>query len=180
MTEVIYTREITPESCNDSSLVDEVYYNDNNGDLYVGLHNTVYKYSKVPCEVANKFNTADSAGTFYNTKIKGQYQSEIVGRWPTLTYTEVDVVVSGPGTPSVVVNVTGPTTAFSLKPFEDPRKVEDVERDYAIIFEVDGLNGFRTHRLKSNSVDEAVQAVLDLGKMLELTFIVREVIITFA
>lgn len=91
-----------------------------------------------------------------------------------------------PGGGPVVVNVTPAdfvsvpkTEQFSLKPFSEPVKVEGVEREYIVTFEVEGIVDFKRHTLRSKSVDEAVQSVLDLGKMLDLKFIVREVCIKF-
>lgn len=180
MNTITYTKQVGIAS---SDLVDEVYFNENTGDLYVDLDTSVYKYQSVPADVVDAFEAAPSAGTFYNSNIKGKFSSDNIGSWSLLDYVEISkaepVTVSTSGV--VTGSTISPNSSFSLKPFNDNgvAKVEGIERDYAVTFEVDGLNGRKTHTLKSTSVDDAVATVLDLGKMLDLTFIVREVVITF-
>jgi len=175
--------------------VDEVYYNDNTGDLYVDLDTgdggDIYQYSNVPASVVEAFKEAPSAGAFYNQRIKPVYgPGKNLGPWTGVKYDREEVeapkqqiTLVSSGTVTVVPQTTtvAAQSTFSLKPFNDNgvAKVEGIERDYVVTFEVDGLDGRKTHRLKSDTVDNAVQSVLDLGKMLDLTFIVREVTITF-
>lgn len=200
-----YTREVQTKT---SELVDEVYYNENNGDLYVDLDTAVYKYSNVPVTVVDDFEKADSAGSFYGTVIKRKFgPGENLGSWTGIEYNEVPkaVALNTGGVISVPAGLTyggsvnvakgeyaharsglaealaaDSDKVFSLKPFTDePVKVEGVEREYIVTFEVDGIVDFKRHTLKANSVDEAVNSVLDLGKMLDLHFVVREVCIRF-
>lgn len=195
MTNIAYTRQV---AIGNSSLVDEVYYNENTRDLYVDLDGPVYKYRGVPVEVVDKFEAAASAGAFYNTEIKRVFgPGDDLGHWEHLDYDAEDVEVKTTGLTVYnagnipaqtvyhaggIVSATTPNTVhntFSLKPFPEGIKVEGVEREYAVTFEVIGILDHKTHTLKASSVDEAVQTVLDLGKMLGLNFIVREVCIRF-
>lgn len=203
---VTFTRQLVSDAIDESTAVDEVYYNDNTRELYVDLDpGNIYKYSNVPPNVADEFERVKSAGSFYATVIKRNYgPGEDLGKWSSVVYDEVeketpklDSLVSsgsvfatgglivGPGTAPFKVdpNRQGiPNTApaqFSLKPFSDEVKVEGVERTYIVTFEVEGLVDFRRHTLTSTSVDEAVKTVLDLGKALDLKFIAREVTIKF-
>ena len=60
----------------DSSLAKAVYYNADTGDLGIvvhGAHSGVLVYSNVPVDVFNGFVDSDSAGSFYNTRIRGVY-----------------------------------------------------------------------------------------------------------
>jgi len=194
MSDITYTREL---NTNTSELVDEVYYNENTGDLYVDLDTAIYKYSNVPAGTADAFEAADSAGEFYNLTIKREYgPGENLGTWVNANYDEVEVLpkkvqtldLTAPYDGELVTSgralpITTTNGRFSLKPFADEKTavvVEGVEREYIVTFEVDGLVDFRRHTLKSFSVDEAVKAVLDLGNMLDLAFVVREVTIKFA
>lgn len=191
MSDIVYTREVDSDAISSSSAVDEVYYNENTGDLYVDLNNYVYRYSNVPVSKVDEFEVADSAGSFYASEIKPNFgPSENLGYWSALEYIEVDVdepvetAVAVPhftihGNGAVTQNVPVKAETFSLKPFAEPVRVEGVEREYIVTFEVEGIVDFKRHTLKSTSVDEAVAAVLDLGKMLELNFVVREVTIRF-
>lgn len=200
MTDVLYTRVLDSDALDESSLVDEVQYNENTGDLFVDLGNEVYRYSNVPVSVVDDFENAESAGSFYNTVIKRKFgPGENLGSWTRLTYKSIEVeakpqtvnisvssnrnapVSFNPGgvvTLSASESIVTPT-AFSLKPFSDTTtSIEGPERDYAVVFTVSGLTGTKTHKLKSTTVDNAVKEVVDLGKMLELTFIPTQVIIT--
>lgn len=196
MSDIVYTRGVSSKAIADSSLVDEVYYNENTKELYVDLDTAVYKYSNVPPQVVADFEAADSAGSFYGQHIKRVFgPGENLGSWQFLEYEQESVIqpqnvtvaegesdtvaLANAGVDYISVGDATPLNSFSLRPFVDTSKVEGVEREYVINFEVDGLMGRKTHTLKSTSVDEAVQSVLDLGKMLDLNFIVREVTIRF-
>lgn len=183
-----YTRELDTQV---SGLVDEAYYNENTGDLAVDLNDKVYVYKSVPADVADLFEDANSAGEFYNDHIKRQYgPGSRLGFWTTVKYVEVpaepkEAPVYATGGPVTVGKVAESVLTtheadrmFSLKPFTAV-EVEGTEREYSVTFKVDGLDGRRTYRTKANSLDEAVGNVLDIGKMLNLTFVVREVTVSF-
>jgi len=210
LSDVIYTREVESDAIASSSVVDEVCYNENTGDLYVDLHpGDVYKYSNVPVSVVDEFEAASSAGSFYATRIKRDYgPGENLGNWRNLDYDFVEVekpkvaFQTGGLVTNFTLNTDGslyanvkpgekvlpPTetvntinTTFSLKPFNERAavKVEGIEREYIVTFEVEGIVEFKRHTLRSTSVDAAVESVLNLGKMLDLNFVVREVTIRF-
>jgi len=62
-----------------SSVVDSVGYDEASRILEVGLPAGWYYYHDVPKRIFDWFVEASSAGSFYNTYVKGQY--DIDGPW---------------------------------------------------------------------------------------------------
>ena len=196
MTDLNYTREVHSTAIDTSSLVDEVFYNENTNDLYVDLYDKIYKYSNVTSDVVREFSAADSAGNFYNTVIKKKFgPGEHIGDWMSVDYREVDVETEVEPQATYVTNVSlltpdqareafgvntaNSTTTFSLKPFPEAVEVEGVERRYVVQFEVEETGSVKPYETKAKSLDEAVNALLEIAKMVDLTFIVREVTVYF-
>lgn len=177
-----------------SSAVVEAYYNDRTNDLAVVLSSGhAYVYSGVPLAVYEKLvdtrSVLSSPGRYYAKVVKRDFgPGEALGyvgwdsdeffpnlraRWEAdaatpkgLVYAD-DAVVTG----SIDVDpaeVTNTTLALPQ---------EKTLRRHTVVFEANG--GTRTHRLNVESVDEAVEEILSLGKMLDLDFKVKEVVVSF-
>lgn len=65
----------------DSDVVEVIYYNSESRDLIVALttnQDEAYVYKNVPAEIWTAFKAANSKGRFYNSYLKGVYQSSTV------------------------------------------------------------------------------------------------------
>lgn len=196
MSRVTYTEVFSP----DSSLVEDVYYDANTRELTVVLHDELYRYSNVDKRVVNEFKNAHSAGRFYAANIKrtygpGEYlgtswdvdcDGVVEGAAPDMSsplYDAAKDATSGAkGTPKgltyaagAVVTNAGNTSAnvFSLT----PTAPVETTRKHKVTFETE--TGTKVHTLQAGSVDEAANAVLDIGDMLDLDFTVKEVTVYF-
>jgi hypothetical protein len=56
-----------------SSLVDAAFYDSGNGYMTVSLNGTAYHYCGMPGSVWYSFTTASSFGSFFNDRIKGNF-----------------------------------------------------------------------------------------------------------
>ena len=64
-------------SIKESSLVKNMYYDDNNEYLLVQLKNTYYHYCSIPMTIIHSWVEAQSLGKYYNSFIRGQYDCRI-------------------------------------------------------------------------------------------------------
>jgi len=189
------TVEYTHAESLDSSAIDEALYNENTRELTLDLNGNYYRYPNVPKHVWEALLEAPSAGRFYRETVKKNYgPAESLGSLNWDEFNEVKIedkttenVIHVPanrwggyavGTPkdlkvtddTVVTTTTNVFNLTAAAPSADVRK-------HAVTFEVNGVR--RTHNLKAESVDEAVQAVNDIADMLSLTFVVKEVTVYF-
>ena len=56
-----------------SSVVDFAFYDADNEYMVISLNGTAYHYCGTPGDVWNEFTAAESLGSFYNTRVKGQF-----------------------------------------------------------------------------------------------------------
>ena len=196
---IVFTRSFVAST---STAVDEVYYNDNTNELYLDLRNKVYKYSQVPAaefEALEKVeNEGGSVGSAYATQIKPHYgPSDFVGEYPdTIEYEEVDVDESVDSDPegfnvasaplaaltvnpgSVYVAPVINTGPVSLTPFGNNEAPESVKYKHAVVFEINGER--KVYNTEAgNSVMESIEALSEIGAMLDLDFDVKEVTVSF-
>lgn len=84
----------------DSDVVEVIYYNPESRDLIVALvtnQDEAYVYKNVPAEIWTAFKAANSKGRFYNSYLKGQYQSTTV---PDTAVRSADAPVAEASTPA--------------------------------------------------------------------------------
>ena len=62
-----------------SSFVTDAWYDDSHDYMVIGLQGTNYHYCRIPQEVWDAFQQADSFGRFYNRDIKGRYDCRLGG-----------------------------------------------------------------------------------------------------
>lgn len=173
----------------DSSLVEEAYYNGALHRLVVVLASgTAYEYSRVPAYVFNGLVQSPSPGKFYNTRIKSVY-----GPGTCLGYVDEDsdyfvsgytapsmeAVTAGAGMPKGLVyrmehDKGNATSAFGNVTLTLNPPVSD-KRRHDVVFTVHGHDKVRTHTVQAESVDAAVDALLETASMLDLTFEVKAV-----
>lgn len=187
--------EFTHATAVESSAVDEVYYNANTQDLAVDLHDEVYVYHDVPKDRYESLVSADSVGRAFR-EVKQEFgPSEHLGNWGHVNYVlvneetawETPYITSGKISTAAVGTPKNLTYAPDAKVEDNassggyltlsPSPVSDTLREHRVTFEVDGRT--RTHTLRTDSVDSAVEAVLEIAEMLDLTFRVKEVTVVF-
>lgn len=192
MTNVEYTEEFNTVS----SLVDDVYYNDNDKTMAVDLNDQIYRYNGVPRSVFEAFREAPSKGRFYTANVKRAYgPGEALGWYDNIVFNKVSnnttslgnvspVRVSGVGTPKGLTyapdaiisdNRTSAVSMFSLA--TNTPNVEPAVRKHTVTFLVNGQP--KVHTLTAKDVDEAIAVVKELGDMLDLTFVIKEVTVYF-
>ena len=89
----------------DSSFVRLIAYDDVSGELYVQLNDYVYVYGGVMEDVYHAFKDAPSAGSFYDTSVKGVYKSQYVGEKDDYGFATRPIAL--PEAPVEVTPVTG-------------------------------------------------------------------------
>ena len=202
MTEIKYT---TAHEELDSSLVWDVWYDAETRKAYVNLETVVYAYSDVPASAVDALVYAPSIGRHYNGSVFGAKgfkrefgPGEKLGYLADLTLREREVALASGGTitasgnlaapgvvgknltyaPNAKVTTTDSNTAngrVSLRVIEDANAAPVVhKRAMTVHFE---SNGSRTHSLRAESVDEAVDAVKEVAKMLGVNVMVTGVFV---
>lgn len=182
-----------------SSAVDEVWYNADNKELAVNLHDEVYVYQNVPFARYQALVFAGSVGRAFREVKRDYGPSEYLGYRSDLdieqkSYAAPDMsggyarggLVTTPrtvihdATKSEPVNTNdepvntagGPSEYVSLK-------VEDVttSRNHRVVFETE--HGVKTHDVPAESVDEAKAVVENLATLLGVDAKVKEVTVYF-
>lgn len=177
MITVTYTQDFSPFS----SLVDDVYYDADTRELTVDLNDEIYRYSGVPEQVFNDFRSASSAGGFYTPEVKRKYgPGDYLGHYDEINFephypTADDTTTE---TPQDWVDHTNTDSSNGTHLSLTPAPIDEVAYlKHEVIFEVNGVR--KVHTLVAGSVDEAVESVLNIGDMLNLTFVVKEVRVFF-
>lgn len=200
-----YTRLTEP----DSSLVEGVYYNENNNAVALDLNDDVYVYRGVSREQHDALVGADSVGAYYNTYFKKQFgPAEYLGSYwaveldiievepkteKNLTYapnakvTTVDNDGSGdlaPTTEHSLGNSTltvqdAPTNEHSLAPLSEQAREADVDWKTEVFFTIDGFHREYTFDADTSDAAEAVQALSDHLSAFGASGKVRRVVISF-
>jgi hypothetical protein len=189
MSEFVYTVGDTDV---DSSVVYEAYYNADDRKLAVVLDSGWgYVYSNVPRLVYDDLVGGPSAGRVYSTVVKRQYgPGEALGY---VGYQDDGVFVNGyeavdmnpVDAPRFDLSSDGSGTAKGLYVTERTKDstvtLEAPEptarRKHVVVFDSDGVE--RRHTLFTESVDSAVATVNEIADMLDLSFNVKEVTVSF-
>ena len=152
-----------------SSVVEEIYYNENTSELVVVLRSGLgYLYQNVPYETFDDFYCAASAGSFYATNIKRNFgPGENLGYVLDTDFERApELVTTGVGMPKNLVyasnakvseNTSTTYASGNVYPLYEAPAVDTTVHKHAVVFEANGAE--RVHTLDAESVDAAVKAV---------------------
>jgi hypothetical protein len=185
-----YTEAVFP----DSSLVNGIYYDENDRELMVALDggygycDNLYVYKDVDKGTFQDFVSSNSKGGFYNTEIKGKHTSQSLGDACYTDTQEVPVEVAapvfatgGPVTPSYTSLRTVPevrgdlgftpkalkdNTPDNVVPLKAPAPEVTGTRRWTVSFTVEGREDVKTYPVEAANVVEAVEAVGQVAEML--------------
>lgn len=183
----------------DSSFLNRAWYDKPYQNLTLELHGVVYRYDLVPSGVFGGLVFSDSPGTYYRNNIQGVYHGRRLG--PVADLREVladdfNAVKVQEKTepvrvqlhdvqavePTHVAVVTDPKTLTKLPLNKDVVFVSGVS-DYTVHFTVEDTFGtssdLRTHTLKADSVDNAVDKMFELADLLDQDIEVKGVYVSF-
>lgn len=193
MTETLkYTRKASP----DSEAVDQAWYDDEDHNLYLELHGTVYKYANVPAHAYEDLVSASSAGQFYQRSIRPYYGPAVnlgssryltkVTRLGLRTNEPVksvftyqveqvqDTKVQASGTSKQVADGN---VYLSLKKVAPA--VPSGGYDHHFTFTVAGVEGVKTHSVKAEGMDQAIEQLFALGKTFNQDITLKSVTVNF-
>lgn len=191
---VYYTDRAQP----DSSFINRVWYDAKSSRLALELHGDVYEYNNVPPFVYRELVEAESAGTYYRTKVRSQYgPGSNLGSTLGMREMKVDVDLTktfrDPGHPNLrlLLDSDGPlkfadggtfakdgtVTLPHLSLVQDTTDM--VEYDHTVYFTVAQSDDEKTHTLKAASMDAALDAMFDLADKLDQDIEVKGVLVRF-
>lgn len=153
-----------------SSLVNNVWYNENTQDLYLELSGVVYRYSSVPVQVYRDVTEAHSPGSYYGDYIRSQYKPATrLGVLQNLTQQVVVVVPTSYVTNNVTFGQNKAATV-SFTPTPQLALTKDVEPDenlrYDLVFTLPGDNVEKVHTVQALNVDDALHQLFDFANKL--------------
>lgn len=175
-----------------SQIVLAAYYDANTSELLVSLAGSgVYLYHNVPATTWSEFKNAESKGHFYNTVVKRHYGPGtgylFVGVEPIddepakgtpkgLTYAE-DAVVDGERVRLYGVHRRKPAAVAQennvvLSITNEPKRFRT-----EVFFEANGTE--KSHTLYVHDSNEAVEAVEQIGAMLDVDLNIKRVVVYF-
>lgn len=181
-----YTHSLTSTG---SSLIDEVYYNlDSRSLVLVMCSGNGYQYDNVPFAHYDDLSRANSLGGFYNSVIKpthgpgkflGYFSEEDDFFERGYKAPSMEAVTAGAGMPKGLVyrvehDKDNATSAFGNVTLTLNPPVS-YKRRHDVVFTVQGNDKVRTHTVQAESVDAAVDALLETASMLDLNFEVKAV-----
>ena len=183
-----------------SSLVDDVYYNENENFVVIDLDDAMYKYDGVTSEdVTALVKGADydgSVGKQYNFVFKTKHgPGEYLGQWDDVDYDLTAPIAKTGGVPKDLTNattisgqtVTGTlssvpaTKEFSLKTPPALKVVtsEDDSVSIRVHFRLDGSDEKYKYDADATTVDEAVEELNKYVSRLKARGVVTKVVVKF-
>lgn len=171
-----------------SSLIDSVYYDQNEREVLLDVDNSLYLYSGVSPEDVEALVSGDetgSVGAYYNKSWKGKFHSEYVGYWDEVEYREVDVkqpYATVSVSPAEVVSVPRSTREYSLQPIPERPSVTVSDGAKAVVsFTLDGIEGKEfNYEAATSDVNSAVEELHNYVSRIGTTGKVKRVVVEFA
>jgi hypothetical protein len=179
--EILYTHKATPNS----TAVEQVWYNYNTKELYLDLHNVVYRYSHVPVSVYNNLLNADSKGQYYRDKIRNYGPAARLGPAinlgkrvdpaPVAFRTEEVKPVRLSGT-----SFTLPSTTKTLTPqLSLAKDVSNSDYVHEFTFVIAGSEDRKQHTVKASSMDDAVERMFEFASLFNTDIVLKAVTVYF-
>jgi hypothetical protein len=182
--EILYTHKATPHS----TAVEQVWYNYNTKELYLDLHNVVYRYSHVPVSVYNNLLNADSKGQYYRDEIRNYGPAARLG--PAINLgTRVDnspvAFRTEDDTEQFRVFRSGATATTSTAKTLTPQLslAKDVDNSgyaHEFTFVINGSDEDRKqHTVKASSMDDAVERMFEFASLFNTDIVLKAVTVYF-
>lgn len=158
-----------------SSLVEGVYYNENDQTLTLDLNDEYYRYSNVSPADVGRLVEQPSVGSYFNRQFKHAFgPGEYLGTWVEVNEVCVPVTKDTPGTPKGLEDQTAtydlnrfenvdafttdttPTKEYSLEDPETPVATRD-DVAVSVAFTLEGFDKEFFYDAKADNVEDAVE-----------------------
>lgn len=184
-----------------STLIDGVYFNENDNTVVLDVDDTLYRYSNVSHADVAELVKADSVGAYYNQTFKPTFgPAEKVGYYTDVHYHSVPVKKNSPGTPkgltedatntvnayvfttpSTATASSAPTKEFSLN--SEPTGVETVTTDDSVRvrvhFTLNGSEDTYKYDATATDVNDAIEELHEYVKRVNARGKVTKVVVRF-
>jgi len=153
----------------ESSVVDQIWYNQNTNVMYVSLHGTVYSYSDVPLHVFTAFKSAASTGSYYSNNVRGKFSSNAVG--PANEVSAYLTALRVGAAENVTKKVQEPNLESQTRLTLAPPSTKPTRYEFG--FTVDNGVDEKVYGVTAQDQDKASEALGDVADALGLTFNVK-------